>query len=173
MKRTKSWMRGHGIVTLLVGALVFLTVAGVSLAGVVTANLTMTPTPCKRGDVLHFTATIFHNPIIPTQPGTAYYGAAVLDNTNHPELDPWHSELKVFKYPAEGETDVINFTDTYTVPAHLKGNYICFYVTEGSEMTNKISHRHCIFVKEQIRRQMRIKEKSTIKPQIRERQTTE
>jgi len=173
MKRIKRWLRCHGIVTLLVGALVFLTVGGVSLAGVVTANLKITPTPCKRGDVLHFTATIFHNPIIPTQPGTAYYGAVVLDVTNHPELDPWYSELKVFKYPAEGETAIINFTNTYTVPAHFKGNYICFYVTEGSAMTNKISHRHCIFVKEPIKRQMRIKEKTTIKPQIMERQTTE
>jgi hypothetical protein len=160
----KRWLRGHGIVALLVGALVFLTVGGVSLADVVTANLKMTPTPCKRGDVLHFTATIFNNPIIPTLPGTAYYGAVVLDNTNHPELDPWHSELEVFKYPYEGKTATINFTNTYTVPFNLQGTDICFYVTEGSQMTNKISYKHCIMVKALIfKKKLIIKELQTPK----------
>lgn len=154
------------MVTLFVVTLVVLTLGGVALADVVTANLQITPTPCKRGDVLHFTVTVFNNPVVPTAPGTAYYCAVVLDNTNHPELDPWHSELQVFKYPYQGKTAIVNFTNTYTVPAHLNGTTICFYVTEGQAMTNKISYKHCIQVKALIKKKLIIKEKTTIDRQI-------
>lgn len=154
-------MRCHRVVLMLVGALVVLIVGGVALADIVTSNLTITPTPCKRGDVLHFTATIFNNPDVKTLPGTAYYCAIVLAKTNHPELSPWYSELEVFKYPYEGKTAIVNFTHTYTVPANFKGTTICFYVTEGEAMTNKISYKTCIFVKEPLKPQI-MKEKTKV-----------
>jgi hypothetical protein len=118
------------------------------MADVVTANLTIDPTPCKRGDVLRFGASVFNNPIVGTAPGTAYYGAVILDNTNHPELNPWSSELQVFKYPAPGNKTPINFTGTYTVPQNLKGTTICFYLTEGQAKTNRISYKTCIMVQQ-------------------------
>jgi hypothetical protein len=116
------------------------------MADIVTANLTITPTPCKVGDVLHFKVTVFNNPNVTTQPGTAYFAAVVLDNTNTPQLNPWHSEFQTFKYPYPNKTTVINFTSTYKVPPEAK-NTICFYVVEGKEMSNRISYKYCIQVK--------------------------
>lgn len=119
------------------------------LADFVTANLTITPTPCKRGDVLHFKVTVFNNPSANTAPGTAYFGTVVLDNTNQPQLQPWHSERLTFDYPYPNKTTIMNFTATYTVPQNA-GNTICFYVVEGAEMNNRISYKHCIQVKPKI-----------------------
>jgi len=131
------------------GLLLFVTLfilSGMSFAEVVTSNLTITPTPCKRGDVLHFSATISNNPAISTQPGTAYSCSVVLDNTNAPELNPWSTELQTVKYPGQGKTVTVNFTSTYTVPENLKGETICFYVAEGKEKANRISYKTCIKV---------------------------
>jgi hypothetical protein len=144
MKERASWIRCCLITCLAFVTLLIL--SGMVMADVVTSNLTITPTPCKRGDILHFSATIFNNPTIPTQPGTAYYGSVVLDNTNAPELNPWSTELKTFDYPAQGKTVTVNFTSTYTVPQNLKGETICFYVAEGKEKANKISYKTCIKV---------------------------
>jgi len=141
MKKRESWMRRYLMVGLVF--LMVLTLSGVSIADVVTSNLTITPTPCKRGDILHCSATIFNNPTVPTPPGTAYYGSIVLDTA--PELNPWSSELQVFKYPEQGKTVTVNFTSTYTVPQNV-GATICFYVAEGKEKANKISYKTCIKV---------------------------
>ncbi|OGP87192.1 MAG: hypothetical protein A2156_08050 [Deltaproteobacteria bacterium RBG_16_48_10] len=144
MKTGTNWTKSTVIVGLVF--MIAFILSEVSFADVVTSNLTIIPTPCKRGDTLHFSATIFNNPTIPTQPGTAYYGSVVLDNTNAPELNPWSTELKTFDYPAQGKTVTVNFTSTYTVPANLKGETICFYVAEGKEKANKISYKTCIKV---------------------------
>lgn len=129
--------------------LFFLIIIGLSAKGsgdVVTSNLNISPTPCKRGDALRFSVVIYNNPIIETAPGTAYYGSVVLETTNHPELNPWSTELRSFDYPAPGKTVTVNFTSTYAVPQDLKGETICFYVAEGKEKTNKISYKTCIKV---------------------------
>lgn len=145
MKRT-SWKKSYVITGLVVFVISLFTLSGVGFADAVIANLTITPTPCKRGDVLHFSATISNNPAISTQPGTAYSCSVVLDNTNAPELNPWSTELQTVKYPAPGKTVTVNFTSTYTVPENLKGETICFYVAEGKEKANKISYKTCIKV---------------------------
>jgi len=144
MVKRPSWIKSY--VTIGLVSFMIFTLSGIGIADVVTSNLTITPTPCKRGDVLRFSATIYNNPIIGTAPGTAYYGSVVLDNSNAPELNPWSTELQVFKYPAPGKTVAVNFTSTYTVPENLKGETICFYITEGKEKTNKISYKTCIKV---------------------------
>ena len=154
MKKRTSWMKPYVIIGLVF--LMLFTSSGLIIADVVTSNLNITPTPCKRGDILHFSATIFNNPTVPTPPGTAYYGSIVLDNT--PELNPWSSELQVFKYPAQGKTVTVNFTSTYTVPQNV-GATICFYVAEGKEKANKISYKTCIKVTTPIKPIM--KQKST------------
>jgi hypothetical protein len=144
MKERASWIRSCLVTGLVVVTLLIL--SGMAIADVVTSNLKIVPSPCKRGDVLHFSATIYNNPTIPTQPGTAYYCSVVLDNTNAPELNPWSTELKTFDYPAQGKTVTVNFTSTYAVPQNLKGETICFYVAEGKEKANKISYKTCIQV---------------------------
>ncbi len=144
MVKRPSWIKSYvtiGLVFLMLFAL-----SGLIIADVVTSNLNITPTPCKRGDVLKFSVTIYNNPIIGTAPGTAYYCSVALDNTNAPELNPWNSELQTFKYPASGKTVTVNFASTYTVPQDLKGETICFYVAEGKEKANKISYKTCIKV---------------------------
>lgn len=120
--------------------------ATAGVADIVTSNLTISPTPCKPGDVLTFKAAVFNHPDVGTAPGTAYYGAVVLDTTNSPELLPWHSELQVFKYPYPDKESIIHFTTTYLVPENAK-NTLCFYVTEGQQMSNRISYKHCIQVR--------------------------
>lgn len=144
MKKRTTWMKSYTIAGLFF--LMAFTLSGIVIADVVTSNLNITPTPCKRGDVLHFSATIYNNPTIGTAPGTAYYGSVFLDNSSAPELNPWSTELQTFKYPAPGKTVTVNFTSTYTVPQDLKGETICFYVTEGKEKVNKISYKTCIKV---------------------------
>lgn len=141
MKKRTHWMKPY-VIAYLVFLMAF-TLSGIGIADVVTSNLTITPTPCKRGDVLHFSATISNNPAISTQPGTAYSCSVVLDNT---ELNPWSTEVQTVKYPAPGKTVTVNFTSTYTVPENLKGETICFYVAEGKEKANKISYKTCIKV---------------------------
>jgi len=144
MVKRPSWIKSYvtiGLVFLMLFAL-----SGLIIADVVTSNLNITPMPCKRGDVLKFSVTIYNNPIIGTAPGTAYYCSIALDNTNAPELNPWNSELQTFKYPASGKTVTVNFASTYTVPQDLKGETICFYVAEGKEKANKISYKTCIKV---------------------------
>lgn len=143
MKNRTSWKKPYVITGLVGFVLLLFTLSGVGFADAVIANLTITPTPCKRGDVLHFSATISNNPAISTQPGTAYSCSVVLDNT---ELNPWSTELQTVKYPAPGKTVTVNFTSTYTVPENLKGETICFYVAEGKEKVNKISYKTCIKV---------------------------
>jgi len=144
MKGRATWTRFFVIAGLVF--LMLFTWNWFGFADGVTSNLTITPTPCKRGDVLRFSVTIYNNPIIGTAPGTAYYGSVVLDNSNTPELNSWNTELKTFDYPASGKTFTINFTSTYTVPDNLKGEMICFYVAEGKEKVNKISYKTCIKV---------------------------
>jgi hypothetical protein len=144
MVKRMSWMK-RGLIVGLISLMIF-TLSGIGIADVVTSNLTITPTPCKRGDVLHFSVTIYNNPIIGTAPGTAYYGSVVLDVTHAPELNSWSTEIQTFKYPTPGKTATVNFTSTYTVPENLKGETICFYVTEGKEKVNKISYKTCIKV---------------------------
>lgn len=145
MVKRMSWMKSYVIIIGLVFLIIFAWSA-IGIADVVTSNLNVNPTPCKRGDVLHFSVTIYNNPIIGTAPGTATYGSVVLDNSNAPELNPWSTELKTFDYPASGKTFTINFTSTYTVPENLKGEMICFYVAEGKVKVNKISYKTCIKV---------------------------
>ncbi len=144
MKERMSWMRFYVIAGLVFSML--LIGSGVGISDIVTSDLTINPTPCKRGSVLHFSATIYNNPNVPIAPGTAYYGSVVLDNTNAPELNPWSTELKVFNYPAPGNKATVNFTSTYTVPQNLKGETLCFYVAEGQQKANKISYKTCIKV---------------------------
>lgn len=144
MKKRTNWTKSF--VTIGLVFLMIFVLSGIGIPDVVTSNLNITPTPCKRGDVLRFSATIYNNPIIGTAPGTAYYGSVVLDNTNAPELNPWSTELQVFKYPTTGKTVTVNFKSTYTVPQNLKGETICFYVAEGKEKANKISYKTCIKV---------------------------
>jgi len=141
MKKRVSWMKSF--VTIGLVFIIAFIMSGVSIAEVVTSNLTITPTPCKRGDVLHFSVTIYNNPTVSTAPGTAYYCSVVLDN---PDLNPWSTELQTIKYPAPGKTVTVNFTSTYTVPENLKGETICFYIAEGKEKANKISYKTCIKV---------------------------
>lgn len=129
----------------------------VSMADGVTSTLTIIPTPCKRGDVLKFSATVYNNPLLSTQPGTAYFCSVVLDNTNSPELNSWSTEFQTFKYPGPGKTVTVNFTSTYTVPDHLKGEMVCFYVVGGKEKPNKISSKTCIKVVAPIMRQKTMK----------------
>lgn len=117
------------------------------LAEVVTANVSITPSPCKRGDVLHFTGSVFYNPAAKILPGTTCYGGVSLDNSSFPELTEWNSVKQVFKYPAQGQTTTINFTGAYTVPQDLKGSTICFYLTEGQSIPKRISYKTCIMVK--------------------------
>jgi hypothetical protein len=145
MVKRMSWMKSYVIIIGLVFLIIFAWSA-IGIADVVTSNLNVNPTPCKRGDVLHFSVTIYNNPIIGTAPGAATYGSVVLGNSNAPELNPWSTELKTFDYPASGKTVTINFTSTYTVPESLKGEMICFYVAEGKEKVNKISYKTCIKV---------------------------
>ena len=120
----------------------------------VTSNLTITPTPCKRGDVLHFSATISNNPAISTQPGTAYSCSVVLDST---ELNPWSTELQTVKYPAPGKTVTVNFTSTYTVPENLKERRSVFMLRRVKRKANKISYKTCIKVVTPIKPMMKQK----------------
>jgi hypothetical protein len=144
MEQRNSWKRHYVVAGLFFLLLILWT--GVGIGDIVTSDLTITPAPCHRGSVLHFSVTIYNNPNVPTAPGTAYYGSVVLDNTKAPELNPWSTELKVFHYPARGKSTTINFTSTYTVPQNLKGGTICFYAAEGQQKGNKISYKTCIKV---------------------------
>ncbi len=134
-------------------------------ADINTATLTITPSPCKRGDVLHFTGSVFYTPTAHIAPGTTCYGGVSLDNSSHPELSEWHSAKQVFKYPAPGQKTAINFTSTYTVPQDFKGSDICFYMTEGQSVPRRISYKFCIIVKPTLKPLFREKIKVTPLPQ--------
>lgn len=160
MEKRRSSVKRPLIVGLAMAILLSWSVMG--SADFVTSKLAINPTPCKRGDALKFTVTIYHNPTASTMPGTAYSAAVVLDTTNHPELNNWHSEQKTFKYPAQGASVTLSFTNTYTVPQNLKGETICFYVTEGTAMANRISYKTCIPVKVSLKPELM--QKKVIKP---------
>lgn len=145
MKIQLKGLQTFFVATLVLGMMLALTAP--CLAEVVTANLSITPASCKRGDVLHFTGSVFYNAAANIPPGTTCYGGVSLDNADYPELNEWNSVQQVFKYPAQGQTTTINFTSTYTVPQALKGSTICFYVTEGQPVPRRISNKFCIMVK--------------------------
>ncbi len=131
-------------------------------ADINTATLTINPSPCKRGDVLHFTGSVFYTPTANIAPGTTCYGGVSLDNSNHPELSEWNSAKQVFKYPGPGQKTAINFTSTYTVPQDFKGSDICFYMTEGQSVPRRISYKFCIIVKPTLR--IPLKQKINVMP---------
>jgi hypothetical protein len=145
--------QGHGKKVYGMIGLVILTLfifSNISMAVTVTSDLTITPTPCRRGSVLHFSVTVYNNPCMGMTPGATYNGNVSLDNSTAPELTEWHSENWAFQYPTAGHTVKRNFTATYKVPQDLKGNTICFYMVAG---TNIISYKHCIQVKPTIKLQ--------------------
>ena len=162
----KSGLKGLKIFfATMLAAGMMMAVSASCLADINTATLTINPTPCKRGDVLHFTGSVFYTPTANIVPGTTCYGGVSLDNSNHPELSEWNSAKQVFKYPAQGQTTAINFTSTYTVPQDLKGSTICFYITEGQSVPRRISNKFCIIVNPTLRLPLKQKIKVTPPPQ--------
>jgi hypothetical protein len=141
MEERANWIRFCLVTGLVVVTL--LTLSGLAIADVVTSNLTIAPSPCKRGDVLHFSATVYNSPNVSGwPPGTAFYIAVMMDGGG------WVTENQTVKYPEKGKPVTINFTKTYNIPTDAAGGSLCFWAIQGgTNPPNKLGEKECVIVK--------------------------